>query len=89
MSGLYFELYISVANFALLISSSVFLLMGTIPSGQPFPFSQKLDGLNSAEDFWSLIPLGLEVDLTCTLISSILKLALLFFIKKKKKRLKS
>ena len=82
MSGLYFELCISVANFALLRSSTVFLLMGTIPSGQPLPFSQKLDGLNSGEDFWSLLPLWLEVDLTCTLIYSILKLVLLFFIKK-------
>ena len=68
MSGLYFELCISVANFSVLRSSTVFLLMGTIPSGQPLPFSQKLDGLNSDEDFCgSLLPLSWEGGNTCIL----------------------
>ena len=42
--------------------------MGTKPSGQPLPFSQKLDGLNSDEDFCgSLLPLSWEGGNTCIL----------------------
>ena len=72
VSGLYFEACISVANFALLRSSFVVLLMGTKPSGQPLPFSQKLDGLNWGEDFWSMLPLGWEEGITC-ILNTILK----------------
>ena len=46
--------------------------METIPTGQPLPFSQKLDGLNWGEDFWSMLPLGWEGGITC-ILNTILK----------------
>jgi hypothetical protein len=66
VSGSYFEACIFVANFTLSRSSLVILLIGIVPSGQPLPFSQKLDELNNGEELWFMLPLGLEVGLFCT-----------------------